>query len=535
MFQRSEVEKAWIRNRIENVNMTPFTGEKKQQIMQELIKSDGFEQFLIRRYASEKRFGLDGCETLIPAMNSLLDKASELGVTDAVIGMPHRGRLNVLCNVMHKPLEALLYEFEGTTEDDLGQGDVKYHLGLSKDIQMPSGNSMHLSLLPNPSHLEAVNPVLLGKVRAKQDESKHDRAPVLPVLLHGDAAFAGQGVNFECFGLAHLPAYETGGTIHIVVNNQVGFTTDPRFSRSTDYCTDLGKMVDAPIVHVNADHTEDVIRVFQMAAEYRQEFVRPPSVWSFWFVRWCRAVRACVREDAVVHFGCALSLPLSLSPPSPTTTQHTHTLSLSLSLSLSLTHTHTHTRAHNYQGNDFIIDLVCYRRFGHNEADQPAFTQPLMYQKIKDHTPVLRQYADALKAEGVIDDAWMVDRTTEHDAASMESLGVAQSGDYSRLEALKATKYPNNPWKQFQPEEAAAEEYTTGVDLDVLRVVGEALSTVPEGFEAHQVSTLRVRPFRLPKHTRLSVGTIHSPRILLTVHSPPPPHPPSMLTLIHRP
>lgn len=409
MYIHDEAQKAWVRDRIEKVNKISFDADTKQAIMGELIKSDGFEQFLIRRYAAEKRFGLDGCEMLIPGINSMIDRASELGVTDTIIGMPHRGRLNTLVNVMKKPLEALLYEFSDHLEPgDEGQGDVKYHLGLSKDITTPSNNKMHLSLLANPSHLEAANPVVLGKVRAKQDQAGGVRSPVLPVLLHGDAAFAGQGVVFECFGLTHLPAYETGGTIHVVVNNQVGFTTDPRFSRSTDYCTDLGKMVDAPIVHVNADKVEDVIRVFQMAVEYRQEF-----------------------------------------------------------------------------GNDFIIDLVCYRRFGHNEADQPAFTQPLMYQTIKDHPPVIKQYSDELKAQGVIDDAWMVARTTEHDAASMESLERAQpGGGYNPSEV--ESEFKDSPWKNFGIGEENAYNKNTGVDLDVLTRVGEAMSTVPDDFNVHK-------------------------------------------------
>jgi 2-oxoglutarate dehydrogenase E1 component len=413
-FIQNDAESLWMQEKIESQNQKAFSADEKKAIMTELVKSDGFEQFLQKKYPAEKRFGLDGCEALIPGINCMIERAAELGATDAVLGMPHRGRLNVLCNVLGKPLEALFYEFsDHLAPDDEGQGDVKYHLGASKEVTYLNGSTVHLSLLANPSHLEAVNPVLLGKTRAKQDylaeEQESDTVTcddaVLPIILHGDAAFAGQGVVHECFGLAELHDYQCGGTIHVVVNNQVGFTTDPRFARSSMYCTDLGKMVSAPIVHVNSDSIEDVIRVFRMAAEYRQEF-----------------------------------------------------------------------------NKDFIIDLVCYRKFGHNEGDQPMFTQPRMYQIINSMTPVITQYGDKLISEGAITKEWLTATTTEYNAASEESFQkAAAGGDYSPPK----TTWLDADWKGFRANVQNAKIEDTGVETSQLTQIGEVISSYPEDFAVH--------------------------------------------------
>eukprot|EP00039_Didymoeca_costata_P019228 m.336714 g.336714 ORF g.336714 m.336714 type:complete len:986 (-) comp17940_c0_seq1:108-3065(-) len=408
---QDETERNWIQREIEmGIMQEPLSAEEKQVCLYELIKSDGFEKFLQKKYGSEKRFGLDGCEVLIPGLKALMATSSQLGVTNTVIGMPHRGRLNVLVNVMGKPMEALLYEFsDHLAPDDEGQGDVKYHLGLSNNIELAPGRKMHVSLVANPSHLEAVDPVVVGKCRAAQDYrgGESERSHVLPLLMHGDAAFSGQGVVFETIGMSALPAYNVGGAIHVVVNNQVGFTTDPRFSRSSDYCTDLGVSVGCPIVHVNGDCVEDVIRVFKLASTYRQQF-----------------------------------------------------------------------------GKDFIIDLVCYRRFGHNEGDQPAFTQPLMYQSIDRHTPTLHRYSDQLKSESVVNDDWIVERITEYEAANTEAYNKAQpDGGYS---PLSHSHYDvDTPWHGFKQRAADSIHTPTGIDYDMLKEVGQALSTYPKDFKIH--------------------------------------------------
>ncbi|MGZ9074096.1 MAG: thiamine pyrophosphate-dependent enzyme, partial [Rhodoplanes sp.] len=305
MHIQNPEEKAWIQQRIESIrNQTEFTARGKQAILERLIEAEGFEQFLHLKYTGTKRFGLDGGEAMIPALEQILKRGGQLGVKEVVFGMPHRGRLNVLANIMCKPYVAILAEFQGTPtspEDVQGSGDVKYHLGTSSD-RVFDGNEIHLSLTANPSHLEAVNPVVLGKTRAKQVQRQdYERRQVLSVLMHGDAAFAGQGIIAECFGLSELKGYRTGGTVHFIVNNQIGFTTSPAASRSSPYPSDVAKMVQAPIFHVNGDDPEAVVHVARIATEFRQEFNR-----------------------------------------------------------------------------DVIIDMFCYRRYGHNEADEPSFTQPIM-------------------------------------------------------------------------------------------------------------------------------------------------------------
>ncbi|MEC7259840.1 MAG: thiamine pyrophosphate-dependent enzyme, partial [Pseudomonadota bacterium] len=309
-------EAGWLKERIEGFDKEiTFTREGRKAILNKLVEAEGFEKFLHVKYMGTKRFGLDGGEALIPAMEQIIKRGGALGVRDIIVGMPHRGRLSVLANVMAKPSRAIFNEFQGGSfkpEDVDGSGDVKYHLGASSDREF-DGNSVHLSLTANPSHLEAVNPVVVGQARAKQDQlSDSDRTKVLPILLHGDAAFAGQGVVAECFGLSGLRGHRTGGTMHIVVNNQIGFTTAPHFSRSSPYPTDIALMVEAPIFHVNGDDPEAVVHAAKVATEFRQKFHK-----------------------------------------------------------------------------DVVIDIFCYRRFGHNEGDEPMFTNPIMYKNIKTHKTTL--------------------------------------------------------------------------------------------------------------------------------------------------
>ena len=305
-------QKSWIQERIEGPDKEiTFTREGKRAILKKLVEAEGFEKFCDVKFTGTKRFGLDGAESMIPALEQIIKRGGALGVKEIVLGMAHRGRLNVLAQVMGKPHRAIFHEFKGgsATPDEVeGSGDVKYHLGASSDREF-DGNKVHLSLTANPSHLEIVDPVVLGKVRAKQDQhgdKPEERISVMPLLIHGDAAFAGQGVVAECFGLSGLKGYRTGGSLHFIVNNQIGFTTDPRYARSSPYPSDVAKMIEAPIFHVNGDDPEAVVFAAKVATEFRQKFHKP-----------------------------------------------------------------------------VVIDMFCYRRFGHNEGDEPSFTQPLMYQKIR--------------------------------------------------------------------------------------------------------------------------------------------------------
>ena len=322
------VEKVWFRNRMEKEeNKIKFTDNGKKAILNKIIQAEGFEKFLAKKYVGTKRFGLDGAESLIPAMEQIIKKGGQLGVKEIKIGMPHRGRLNVLANVLQKSYKRIFNEFAGEISSNLedSAGDVKYHLGASSNREF-DGNSVHVSLTDNPSHLEAVDPVVLGQTRAKQFFHKDlNRKKVIPILIHGDAAFAGQGVVAECFAMSGLPGHNTGGTIHIIVNNQIGFTTSPRFARSSPYPSDLGKVVDAPILHCNGDDPEAVTHCAKIAIEFRQKF-----------------------------------------------------------------------------NKDVVLDMICYRRFGHNEGDEPSFTQPLMYKKIRQHPTALNVYGNRLIKEGTI-------------------------------------------------------------------------------------------------------------------------------------
>ncbi|MGA6932433.1 MAG: thiamine pyrophosphate-dependent enzyme, partial [Pseudolabrys sp.] len=331
MHISNAAQKSWIQERIEGRDKEiTFTREGKRAILNKLVEAEGFEKFLDVKYTGTKRFGLDGAESLIPGLEQIIKRGGNLGVKEICLGMSHRGRLNVLTQVMGKPHRALFHEFKGgsATPDEIeGSGDVKYHLGASSDREFDN-NKVHLSLTANPSHLEIVDPVTLGKVRAKQDQhhaKPDERTMVMPLLIHGDAAFAGQGVVAECFGLSDLKGYRTGGSLHFIVNNQIGFTTYPRYSRSSPYPSDVAKMIEALIFHVNGDDPEAVVFAAKVATEYRQQFQRP-----------------------------------------------------------------------------VVIDMFCYRRFGHNEGDEPSFTQPLMYKKIRAHPTTLEIYAKKLVGEGVV-------------------------------------------------------------------------------------------------------------------------------------
>jgi 2-oxoglutarate dehydrogenase E1 component len=386
-----------------------FTANGKRAILNKLVEAEQFEKFLGRKYVGTKRFGLDGGESMIPAMESIIKVGGQLGITEIVFGMPHRGRLNMLANVMRKPFRTIFHEFAGgsSNPDDVGgSGDVKYHLGTSTDREF-DGNRVHLSLVPNPSHLEAVDPVVLGKVRAIQTIiGDAARRQVLPVLLHGDAAFAGQGIVAECFGFSGLNGYNTGGTIHFVVNNQVGFTTSPQFARSSPYPSDMAKIVQAPIFHVNGDDPEAVTFATKVATEFRQRF-----------------------------------------------------------------------------GRDVVIDMWCYRRFGHNESDEPSFTQPLMYAAIGRKRVVSELYAERLMREGMLaagDHAGMVERYV----AMLEEEFEAAAGFKAN-----AADWFGGRWAGLgRPKEAIDSRRTamTGVATTDLHHVGKALTTVPDGFAIHR-------------------------------------------------
>ena len=329
MHISNPIERKWFRDRVEkDENSLQFTNNGKQAILNKLIQADGFERFLHTKYVGTKRFGLDGGESLIPALEQIIKIGGQNFVKEVKIGMSHRGRLNVLANVLQKSYKRIFNEFAGeinsSSEADTA-GDVKYHLGASSNREF-DGNSVHVSLTDNPSHLEAVNPVVLGQTRAKQFfHGDKERKKVIPILIHGDAAFAGQGIVAECFAMSGLPGHNTGGTIHFIINNQIGFTTSPRFARSSPHPSDVSKMVDAPIIHVNGDDPEAVVYAARIATEFRLKFNR-----------------------------------------------------------------------------DVVIDLVCYRRFGHNEGDEPSFTQPLMYKKIKNHPSTVKVYGNRLVKENTI-------------------------------------------------------------------------------------------------------------------------------------
>lgn len=399
-------EKAWIQERIENIrNQTDFTDRGKVTILERLTEAEEFESFLDKRYTGTKRFGLDGGESTVPALEQILKRGAQLGVQKIILGMAHRGRLNVLANIMHKPYRAIFAEFQGLSsnpEDVQGSGDVKYHLGTSADREF-DGKLVHLSLTANPSHLEAVNTVVQGKVRAKQQQlGDTERDKVMGVLLHGDAAFAGQGMVAETFDLSQLKGYRTGGTIHFVINNQIGFTTNPSYSRSSPYCSDVAKMVQAPIFHVNGDDPESCVHAARIATEFRQRF----------------------KKDAV-------------------------------------------------------IDLFCYRRHGHNEADEPAFTQPRMYNKIDKHPRVREIYARRLEEAGVLESG-QADRI-------LVKLRQALEDDFKTAESYKPNKadWLEGQWAGLSVASGDERRGETAVGIDLLREVGHAISQVPKNVAVH--------------------------------------------------
>lgn len=411
-------EKSWIQERIEGPNnWVSFTPEGKKAIVHKLVEAEGFEKFLDTKYKGTKRFGLDGGESLIPALEQIIKRGGALGVEEIVFGMAHRGRLNVLSQVLSKPHRAIFHEFKGGSykpDDVEGSGDVKYHLGTSSDREF-DGNKVHLSLLANPSHLEIVDPVVIGKTRAKQDllagPSRSDlvplseRAKVMPVLIHGDAAFAGQGVIQETLGLSGLKGFRVAGSIHFIINNQIGFTTNPRFGRSTPYPSDIAKMIDAPIFHVNGDDPEAVVYVAKVATEFRMIFHKP-----------------------------------------------------------------------------VVIDMFCYRRFGHNEGDEPSFTQPLMYKAIRGHKTTLELYGEKLEKEGLIKAEELDQQKREwHDKLEKE-FEAATSYKPNKADWLDGT------WTGLKAADNADDQRrgATGVPIKTLKEIGERLVDIPADFHVHK-------------------------------------------------
>ncbi len=403
-------EKAWMQARIEGPDKAiSFTPEGKRAILNKLIEAEGFEKFLDVKYTGTKRFGLDGGESMVPALEQIIKRGGALGVEDIEFGMAHRGRLNVLSQVMHKPHRAIFHEFKGgsyTPAETQGSGDVKYHLGFSSDRTFDD-KTVHLSLASNPSHLEIVDPVVLGKVRAKQDQKDDlvERSKVLPLLLHGDAAFAGQGVIAECFGLSGLKGHNTGGSIHFIINNQIGFTTYPRYSRSSPYPSDVAKMIEAPILHVNGDDPEAVVYVAKIAVEFRQRFHKP-----------------------------------------------------------------------------VVIDMFCYRRFGHNEGDEPSFTQPLMYKKIRAHQGVLEIYAAKLVKEGTISQEAVDAAIADWRKTLEEEFEAGQHYKPNHADWL------DGRWAGLRSGTPQDEDRRgrTGVERARLVELGHRITQVPQGFHLHK-------------------------------------------------
>jgi 2-oxoglutarate dehydrogenase E1 component len=403
-------ERRFLQERMEGKDAEiHFTPEGKQSILTKVIHAEQWEKFLARKYVGTKRFGLDGGEGAVPALEAVIKYAGLNGVGEIDVGMAHRGRLNILSNVMGKPYRAIFHEFAGgaTNPADVGgSGDVKYHLGTSSDREF-DGIKVHLSLLPNPSHLEAVDPVVLGKTRAVQT-IRGDRQgdTVLPMLLHGDASFAGQGVVWECLSFSGLPGYGTGGTIHFIINNQIGFTTSPQYGRSSPYPSDVAKGIQAPILHVNGDDPEAVTFCCKLATEFRQRFNR-----------------------------------------------------------------------------DVVIDMWCYRRFGHNEGDEPSFTQPQMYEAIKKHPPISEIYGKRLIAEGVVDQAW-IDKTTSDYVAHLE-----EEFDAAISYLPNKADWFEGRWAGLaRPEEPVLgrRNIDTAINDEELRYLGNVLTTVPDGFQIHR-------------------------------------------------
>ena len=404
-------QKNWIQERIEGPDKEiTFTREGKRAILNKLVEAEGFEKFCDLKFTGTKRFGLDGAEAIIPALEQIIKRGGALGVKDIALGMAHRGRLNVLAHVLAKPHRAIFHEFKGgSSSPDVveGSGDVKYHLGASSDREFDN-NVVHLSLTANPSHLEIVNPVVLGKTRAKQDQlgaTPEDRTCAMPLLISGDASFAGQGVVAECFGLSGLRGHRTGGSVHFIVNNQIGFTTYPRYSRSSPYPSDVAKMIEAPIFHANGDDPEAVVFAAKIATEFRQKFQKP-----------------------------------------------------------------------------VVIDMFCYRRHGHNEGDEPMFTQPLMYRKIQSHPTTLEIYAKKLIAEGVVTDGEVEKMKRDWRSRLDAELEASQSYKANKADWL------DGRWAGFKVAEVSDDPRrgNTGVDLKALKNIGARITAVPQSFHVHR-------------------------------------------------
>ena len=404
MHISNPTERKWFRDRVEKTDDFKFTQNGKEAILNKLIQAEGFEKFLHLKYVGTKRFGLDGGESLIPALEQIIKIGGQSKVKEVKIGMSHRGRLNVLANVLQKSYKRIFNEFAGeinSSKED-GAGDVKYHLGASSNREF-DGNSVHVSLTDNPSHLEAVNPVVLGQTRAKQYfHQDKERKKVIPILIHGDAAFAGQGVVAECFAMSGLPGHNTGGTIHIIINNQIGFTTSPRFARSSPYPSDIAKMVEAPIIHVNGDNPEAVVYAARIATDFRLKFNR-----------------------------------------------------------------------------DVVIDLICYRRFGHNEGDEPSFTQPLMYKKIRSHPSPVKVYGEKLISEGTITNDYLHDSIKKFKDLLNEQFENAK--DYKpKIEWFEGT------WSRYKPERGKDKRGVTGFDIKKLQEISNKINSIPKDINLHK-------------------------------------------------
>ena len=431
------LEKVWFRERMEkDENKLKFTNNGKKAILNKIIQAEGFEKFLAKKYVGTKRFGLDGAESLIPALEQIIKRGGQLGVKEVKIGMSHRGRLNVLANVLQKSYKRIFNEFAGEISviEEESAGDVKYHLGASSNREF-DGNPVHVSLTDNPSHLEAVDPVVLGQTRAKQFYHKDlKRKKVIPILIHGDAAFAGQGIVAECFAMSGLPGHNTGGAIHIIVNNQIGFTTSPRFARSSPYPSDLGKVVDAPILHCNGDDPEAVVHCAKIAIEFRQKY-----------------------------------------------------------------------------NKDVVIDMICYRRFGHNEGDEPSFTQPLMYKKIKKQPTTLNVYGKKLIKENIISQYQFENMKSEFKNLLEEQ--YKNSKDYKpKIEWYEGT------WSRYKPEKGKDKRGKSGIDTQIIQNISESINTIPDEinvhktiskiFEARRQSVLKKRDIDWSTAEALAFGTL---------------------------
>ncbi len=404
MHISNPTERKWFRERVEKNDDFNFTQNGKEAILNKLIQAEGFEKFLHTKYVGTKRFGLDGGESLIPALEQIIKIGGQSQVKEVKIGMSHRGRLNVLANVLQKSYKRIFNEFAGeissNSKDDTG--DVKYHLGASSNREF-DGNSVHVSLTDNPSHLEAVNPVVLGQTRAKQFFHKDkERKKVIPILIHGDAAFAGQGVVAECFAMSGLPGHNTGGTIHIIINNQIGFTTSPRFARSSPYPSDVAKMVEAPIIHVNGDDPEAVVYAARIATDFRLKFNR-----------------------------------------------------------------------------DVVIDLICYRRFGHNEGDEPSFTQPLMYKKIRSHPSTIKVYGEKLVDEGSI--------SKEYLNSSIKKFKDLLDDQFKNAKNYKPKiEWFEGTWSRYRPEPGKDKRGVTGFDTKKLKGISDKINSISSDLNIHK-------------------------------------------------